>query len=521
MRGCSASLFTLFEEGGDALSQQAWRVLVRLGFPEVQLELNELAAEGPTMLREWWVLDDVLRRSAAPPLPPLGAPPAPADPRPDALAVIPPPPPRTPRASQDLTFASRHFADFRLAAVLRRLVSDHPQLTTLKFEYCHFSESFCTQLPSVLAQFPNFSALSFKGAPSERRTESGGGRSGSFSGSFGGTPWSSPLGGSSSHNNSSAQDEPLAFLPIDLPPSVVELHLEAGAVSRNGVRVLGAALHSASALRVLSLANGGLRGSDLTPIFSLLKGGPGTPPCGLLQLSLGHNRLADAGTTQLVEALCAGGKTGACVIQTLDLSSNQLTVGSIDTLCRLLASLPSLEELDLRDNAFVVGQASATLVKGLQGAAVARLQGPGAAIEEIAKTGQALKGLLNIPAAMQGKGKAKDLLIAVLTNTSLCALHLDPGFFSQREAGQLAQKLAKNIEQRNAQREHKQLGADAPRMQMAPSPGGRLLTQRVLSWGRTQRSSTSSSEQPIVLGVLFSAPLVCTDPTGQGCPWTC
>ena len=65
-----------------------------------------------------------------------------------------------------------------------------------------------------------------------------------------------------------------------LGPDVLdELHLEAGAVSRDGVRVLGAALHSAPGLRVLSLAHGGFRGSDLLPIFTLLQGGPGSPPC--------------------------------------------------------------------------------------------------------------------------------------------------------------------------------------------------------------------------------------------------
>ena len=37
--------------------------------------------------------------------------------------------------------------------------------------------------------------------------------------------------------SSSAQEEPLAFLPIDLPPSVHELHLEAGAGLRPGHRI--------------------------------------------------------------------------------------------------------------------------------------------------------------------------------------------------------------------------------------------------------------------------------------------
>ena len=43
-------------------------------------------------------------------------------------------------------------------------------------------------------------------------------------------------------------------------------------------------------------------------------------------------------------------------------------------------------------------------------------------------TTQALPGVLNnLPATLRTRSKAKDLLIAALTNTQLCALHLDPG----------------------------------------------------------------------------------------------
>ena len=89
---------------------------------------------------------------------------------------------------------------------------------------------------------------------------------------------SGPLFGGS---GGAERDEPLAFLPMHLPASVRELYLEAGAISRGGVRVLGAALHSAPNLSTLSLAQGSLRPTDLTPLFTLLQGqgGAGAPPC--------------------------------------------------------------------------------------------------------------------------------------------------------------------------------------------------------------------------------------------------
>ena len=502
VRGCVSSLFTLSEHGDDAFARQAWRVLVRLGFPEATHELRELAADSPSMLSEWWLLNEVLRRTSAltapppalaPPMTALASPATPTTP-PSALPLSVP--------TEQVCFKGRHFGDFQYTAALRRLVADHLTLTALRFESCSFSEKFCARLPSVLAGFEQFSALFFHGTAGGDGTSWNG-----RSPSFGGGVFSS--GGASS----SAQEEPLAFLPIDLPPSVTALHLEAGAVSRNGVRVLGAALHSAISLRVLSLAYGGLRGSDMTPIFSLLQGGPATPPCGLLQLLLHHNRLADAGAHQLVDALCAGGKAGSCQLHTLDLASNQLTSGSVEDLCRLVGSLASLENLDVRDNAFVVSQAGNSIVNGVRGS-LQRGDG-GAAIDALRSAGQALPSLLNIPAALRAGGKAKDLLIAVLINTTICELQLDPGFFSAAQAAQLHQKLTKNREQRTALRDHNELGADAP--PLTPSDGGRRLSKRVLSWGRGQRQPQASGEVP-VLGVLFSAPLVCTDPSGQVVP---
>lgn len=93
-----------------------------------------------------------------------------------------------------------------------------------------------------------------------------------------------------------------------------------------------------------------LRAADLTPLFSLLQGGPGTPPCALRALSLRDNRLGDVGARQLCEALCAGGRAGSCLLQELDIACNQLSVGSIEPICSLLGACPSLRVLDMRSN---------------------------------------------------------------------------------------------------------------------------------------------------------------------------
>lgn len=70
-----------------------------------------------------------------------------------------------------------------------------------------------------------------------------------------------------------------------------------------GARVLAAALHSATSLRVLSLAGNGLRSADLTPF---LEGGSGVLVCSLQSLSLASNKLGDAGVQLLSNSLVAG-----------------------------------------------------------------------------------------------------------------------------------------------------------------------------------------------------------------------
>lgn len=81
---------------------------------------------------------------------------------------------------------------------------------------------------------------------------------------------------------------------------------------------------------------------------------------------------------------------------------------------------------------------------------------------------------------------------------------------------QLVQKLARNREQVQRAHEHWKLGADAP--PNMPELGGRGLSmrlkQRVVSWGR----STRSSSEPPMLGVLFSAPLAVVDEKGRVLP---
>ena len=70
--------------------------------------------------------------------------------------------------------------------------------------------------------------------------------------------------------------------------------------------------------------------------------------------------------------------------------------------------------------------------------------------------------LRSLPSALRVGSKAKDLLIAVLTNATLCELYVDNGVLTEREATQLEQKLSRNREQRSVQMEYRSLGADAP-----------------------------------------------------------
>ena len=120
---------------------------------------------------------------------------------------------------------------------------------------------------------------------------------------------------------------------------------------------------------------------------------------------------------------------------------------------------------------------------------------------------------------MHAGSKAKDLLIAVLSSTSLCELHVDGGFFSAEQSARLQQRLARNREVRQTTLAHSELGADAPptlSASAAQSSVGRAV-RSALSWGRNHHGAAHalhSAEVP-VLGVLFSAPLVCVDPSGQ------
>lgn len=209
----------------------------------------------------------------------------------------------------------------------------------------------------------------------------------------------------------------------------------------------------------------------------------------------------------LVDALCAGAKAGSCGLTALDLAGNQLTVGVIDPLSRLLSSLTSLLELSLMDNAFVAGL---TVVNGLR------------VFVTPSEVVRALPGLLNnLPAAMHAGSKAKDLLIAVLSSTSLCELHVDGGFFGAEQTARLQQRLARNRELRQTTLAHSELGADAPPTLSAAGSQrsvGRAV-RSALSWGRHHHGAAHASTAEVpVLGVLFSAPLVCMDPSGQVVP---
>ena len=62
VRGGAEPLYLLHEHSPEPLTHLAFRVLTRLGFPDNELELRELASEGVDTLVAWWLLDDQLRR---------------------------------------------------------------------------------------------------------------------------------------------------------------------------------------------------------------------------------------------------------------------------------------------------------------------------------------------------------------------------------------------------------------------------------------------------------------------------
>ena len=279
-------------------------MLSELGLPGDAEELRALGKESAAHLAEWWSLDASVRAAVSANATPAATPPVSRDPSTSSCASAAPsaivPQPSwlsgpvhdevgrrlcvLPDAPAAVVFRSHTFPSFGYGPVLSRLLSDHPSLCALRFECCAFSESFCEQLPAVLGAQPQLTSICIRGTP-----DGAYGRAPSLS-----TMKSGPLFGGS---GGAERDEPLAFLPMHLPASVRELYLEAGAISRGGVRVLGAALHSAPNLSTLSLAQGSLRPTDLTPLFTLLQGqgGAGAPQCALLRLSLRANKLLDAG----------------------------------------------------------------------------------------------------------------------------------------------------------------------------------------------------------------------------------
>ena len=184
---------------------------------------------------------------------------------------------------------------------------------------------------------------------------------------------------------------------------------------------------------------------------------------------------------------------GKCRLRALDLAANQLTIGSVDDLCSLLAALPSLQELDISRNQLAAAKAVARAATTLS---------PLSALEAVPAV------LGNLPASIRTRSKSKDLLIAVLTNGQLCELRVEPELFEPKEATQLAQKLARNREHVRLTRDHTELGADAP-----PSQGGKAARSGGLPFSRRQRRAPSEPEP--LIGVIFSNPLAYTDGGGQ------
>ena len=184
------------------------------------------------------------------------------------------------------------------------------------------------------------------------------------------------------------------------------------------------------------------------------------------------------------------------------MASNSLSVACVEDVCALLGALPSLQALDLGHNPL--------------GAAKRLCRGWWMGRRPSKQSGFSM--LRSLPSALRVGSKAKDLLIAVLTNATLCELYVDNGVLTEREATQLEQKLNRNREQRSVQMEYRSLGADAPPVltvgQKPPTP----LHRRVMSWGRQKAQPPAAPTETPVLGVLFSAPLACTDATGQVLP---
>jgi len=525
VNGSAKSIYTLAHNPDllvreAAVCELAGTLLERFGFPvDNHKQLSEIAATDRFGfgLACWWFHDATIRAALSetaspsacnsspgagdsPPsaivsspaaAPSSAAAPATSD---GARSIVLPlmTPPQPPRA---IIFRSMHFVSFPVDAMLRQLTQDHPFLCALRFDGCSFDDEFCKQLIAAVARLPQLRVLCFRGGPDLPED-----RLSQF------TPVAfvmtrnsrSPAIGLSPPG--AARDEPLAFLPLELPSNIEAFHLEEGAISKTGARVLAAALISATSLRLLSLAGNGLRAADLTPFF---EGGSGLLACTLQSLSLANNKLGDAGVKLLSTSLVAGARAGNCVLRELDLSANQLTVVCIEDVCSIIGTVTSLEALDLRWNQL-----------GASKAVVNALVGNVPAIEAL----QALPAVLNnLPAAIRAGSKAKDLLIAVLTNSTLWDLRIDSNVLGAREAMQLVQKLGRNHEHVQRLREHYELGADAPpNVPEAPGRGlSRRIKQRVASWNR---GAARPGSEPPVLGVLFSAPLAILDQWGRVAP---
>ena len=99
-------------------------------------------------------------------------------------------------------------------------------------------------------------------------------------------------------------------------------------------------------------------------------------------------------------------------------------MGAIDPVCLLLGGCPSLRTLDMRHNP--LGAAKAVMTSLVAQGAGASAAG---AIEALQ---QGASMLHSLPAVIRAGSKAKDLLIAVLTSSSISELRLDPTLLSSR-----------------------------------------------------------------------------------------
>ena len=139
-------------------------------------------------------------------------------------------------------------------------------------------------------------------------------------------------------------------------------------------------------------------------------------------------------------------------------------MGAIEPVCLLLGGCPSLRTLDMRHNP--LGAAKAVMTSLVAQGAGASAAG---AIEALQ---QGASMLHSLPAVIRAGSKAKDLLIAVLTSSSICELRLDPTLLSSRGEPPSPASSGDALSRRDASNRATSRDACAPAAVLMPHRGG-------------------------------------------------